>query len=64
MPAHQCRPAFWRANRGDPRVYEFWGGSDSLGSLHEMALDLGPTRRRKLGDPFWHENDYGAWTTT
>ena len=64
MPAHQSRPAFRRANRGDPRVYEFWRGSESLGPPARLALDLGPTRQRKPSAAFWHGNVYGAWTTT
>jgi hypothetical protein len=63
MPAHQP-PVSWRERVGDPRVYGFWRGNQSLWFPSAPALDLGPTLGRRLDDPYWHGNVYGARTTT
>jgi len=64
MNAHQTRPAFRRESAGDARVFGFWGGTEILRRVQRAALDLGPTRHPHSAGPYWHENAYGARTTT
>jgi len=64
MSAHQPRPASRRESVGDARVFGFWGGMEVLRRVQREALDLGPTRHLYSAGPYWHENVYGARTTT